>query len=244
MARSGAGNLITAQQDVRRNAARDRLGIETEDERMKTDMLKALPGMEVAALQPELQKLGLFSNLLSTEQGRDLDVQRDNRNYSTDVDKFNIAASTDANKFNLGNTIDQTKMKNIANQGEFSELMKAWAAEQQAKATENSGGSWLCTEVDSVSPLSEEEHKALKDFKEYAKKEHPEEANFYLQECGELIAKMGEFDFASLKGFVKTATMMIQAGDLEGAYQFYKARGLELIEKYWPDCELLQKGAA
>lgn len=66
----GARNLLAMSQDVSRQGNINRMGIGIQDESNRLSSLQALPGMEIAALQPELQKEQMW------EQTRQADIQR------------------------------------------------------------------------------------------------------------------------------------------------------------------------
>ena len=129
LARSGAEGLAQTMQDISRGGAESRLGIATEDERQKLDLLKGLPGMEVQALQPEFEKTRMWGTLADSESGRKQNLDLANRAYGTSIDQFNIA-----------NTLGEVGRKDANRLGEYQEKMKAYAAEKQAQATAASGG--------------------------------------------------------------------------------------------------------
>lgn len=118
-----------ALQGVARQGMLDRLGIQTTDEDKKTQMLMQLPGMEVQALQPELQKTSMWQSLADSESGRKADLDIKNRAYQSEIEKINIANALGEKK-----AADEDRLRR------YEEQMKTWAANKQAEATANSGG--------------------------------------------------------------------------------------------------------
>lgn len=114
---AGARNLNETKQKVAAEGRGARLGILTEAEKQKLDILKSLPGMEVQALQPEFQKVEYFG------KAKDQDINR----------------RTDTSRFNIANLINERNAKGQFDMGNYAEAMKAWASEKQAQATEKSG---------------------------------------------------------------------------------------------------------
>ena len=129
LARSGAEGLAQTMQDISRGGSESRLGIATEDERQKLDLLKNLPGMEIAALQPEFEKTKMWGTLADSEAGRGQNLDLANRQYGTGVEQFNLA-----------NALNEIGRKDANALGAYQEKMKGYAAEQQSKATAASGG--------------------------------------------------------------------------------------------------------
>lgn len=128
VATKGARDLATGKMGVARQGSLDRLGIASTDETNKLDLLKSLPASEVSALQPELQKTSMWSNMSDTENARQQALGLANRDYSTGVDKANLSTLT-----------GDVTAKNAAAQAKYEEQMKGWAADRQATATQNSG---------------------------------------------------------------------------------------------------------
>ena len=70
LATSGARNLLSMSQDVGRQGSLNRMQIGINDEQNRISQLGMLPGMEVQALQPDLQKEQMW------EQAKQTDLQR------------------------------------------------------------------------------------------------------------------------------------------------------------------------
>lgn len=129
LAAGGARDLDMARQDVGRSGMMARLGIRSDDENKRLDVLKMLPGAEVQSLQPELQKTSMWGQLADSENARRQNLDIANRAYSTEVDKLNI-----------GNTLGVKQNEDAARLKKYEEDMKAYAADQSAKAQAASGG--------------------------------------------------------------------------------------------------------
>lgn len=129
LAESGARDMALAQQDNTRAGMMARLGIRSDDEDKRLDVLKQLPGMEVQALQPELQKTSMWGNLADSEASRRQNLDVSNRAYQTEVDKINIQ-----------NTLGAKSNEDAMRLAKYQEDMKAYSADQAAKAQAQSGG--------------------------------------------------------------------------------------------------------
>lgn len=149
MSRFASRDAARAQQQVANQGITDRLGIRTKDEEQRLGLLTQLPGMEVNALQPELQKADMWSKVAQSDNdqaaklglaNRDFEFNRQkyNTDNSLNTDKFNIGNAMDAGKYNIGNDFAENKQKTDFDLKRYEEQMKAWAAEKQAEATRNS----------------------------------------------------------------------------------------------------------
>lgn len=127
----GARDLAMAQQNVRREGQKERLGISTADEEQRLDLLKQIPGYEVQALEPELKKTSLWSSMAGDESRAKADLGLKNREYSTGIDKLNKEAA-----------ISENARLDSGSLAAYQEQMKKYAAEKQAQATaaSSSGG--------------------------------------------------------------------------------------------------------
>lgn len=82
VARGAMKDSLDMQQDISRQGSLNRLQIESNDEQNRVQQLGMLPGMEVQALQPALEKAKLMG------QARQLDItnQMNDKKYSNDFD--------------------------------------------------------------------------------------------------------------------------------------------------------------
>lgn len=115
-------------QSVYRQGVLDRLGIATKDEENRLNALEKLPGMEIASMAPEFDKLNMWSKMADTEQQRGIELGLNNRDYATGVDKYNI-----------DNVMRERDKQREFNMAKYKEDMAAWAADRQAQATEKAG---------------------------------------------------------------------------------------------------------
>lgn len=121
IATNGSRGTMMAQQ----KAGMD-IGLQDEANRM--DILKALPGMEVQSLAPELQKTSMWANMADTEAGRKQGLDLANRDYTTNVQKTNLT-----------NSIGDLQNKNNYDMSKYEQIMKAYSADRTANAQENAG---------------------------------------------------------------------------------------------------------
>ncbi len=110
-------NTILDLQDVARGGEKARFSLRGDEEKTKLGILSSLPGMELAALEPEMRKAEGWG------KARASDIER----------------GTMANQWNIGKAIEDIRGKSAFDLGNYTEQMKAWAAERQAKAQEASG---------------------------------------------------------------------------------------------------------
>lgn len=128
LARLSGQDLATQKQNVLRQGQLDRSGIGVQAEQNRLGQLSQLPGAQIAALQPELAKTNLYSTLAEGEKEREQGLNVENRKYNTTVQGQNIA-----------NSLSQNTAENANRLGAYSEAMKAWAANKQAGAQQDSG---------------------------------------------------------------------------------------------------------
>lgn len=102
---------------IGQQGAGQRLGIQANDYAQNLDILKGLPGQEIAAIQPAQRQAELIS---------------DQRN----TDLNNMAKQK---LINLQGAISGIQGGNAASLQAYQEAMKAWGAEKQAQATSKSG---------------------------------------------------------------------------------------------------------
>lgn len=128
MATSGTNAANAAQQNIGAAGAAARTGISTQDEQNKNSLLTQLPGAEVQALQPQLQKTSMWEGLAQQEGAQNQQNQQ-----------FNAANNLNAQQYNSSQAIGENR--NVQQQGidAYNNQMKNWAANQQANATANSG---------------------------------------------------------------------------------------------------------
>lgn len=128
LAMGGANNQMNNMQSINAQNAQAQGNIGLQDQENKNSMLMQLPGMQLASLQPEMQKAGAWQSMAQNEQG-----------LTNQNNLANMGAQNQANQFNMQNTLGAIGQKNDQAQNQYNEQMKSWAAEQQARATEKSG---------------------------------------------------------------------------------------------------------
>ncbi len=106
LAQSGQQNYLAMSQEAAHQGNANNLQIGINDEQNRISQLGQLPGMELAAIQPDLQKSEAWYNAANQDRA---------------------------------NTIGENDKRTAFNMNLYNEQMKAWAADRQATATENSG---------------------------------------------------------------------------------------------------------
>ena len=126
------------RQGVIRQGILDRFTIGAKAEDQKSDFLKALPGLEVNAIQPEFQKVDAWRQMSEAEKTRNLDVEKTNMDAA----------------LRRGEVQDLGKYKN------YQEQMKRYGADRskEAEIASSSGGGGLtviCTELNTTGVLDD-----------------------------------------------------------------------------------------
>lgn len=128
LAMQGARDMAAQGQQVGAQGQLARANIGLQDEQTRNQMLSQLPGMELQALQPEMQKVSAWQQMAGTEQGQDFQRQQ-----------FNQNAAMSSQQFNVANALKEQQAQNAANMQLYQEQMKDVSAERQARSTEKAG---------------------------------------------------------------------------------------------------------
>jgi hypothetical protein len=241
------------QNAVLRQGMTDRGNIGLADQAQKTQLLQAIPGYERSVADLKLQNNAAATDVNKFNTLNQIDLSKYNTTNTVDLNKYNqtmaadlakynntVAAQTD--QFNIGNQLKDIEGKNAFGQGVYSDQMKAWAAQQQANATQyqadHSGGSWLCTEAGKTIHFEEVQKKLLSDFMRQAMKIDRETTRFYLLRCQPLLEKMKEKGANWMKNaqFVMEIIELNDMGRVKEAFDLYCDYTIACIEKYWPEC--------
>jgi hypothetical protein len=110
VAKSAAKDYMNMSQQIGATGQTNLSQIDMNDEQNRINMLSQLPGMEVQALQPELQKTQLYG------QAKQYDITNRYNQQKDDIKSYNDYA-----------------------QKVYEEQMKGWAADRTASGMENSG---------------------------------------------------------------------------------------------------------
>lgn len=206
IAMDSARNTANNMQNVAMQGNTARLGIDTADEQQKLDLLKGMPAAEAANLAPQLQR----SQMLIGAQEGDI-----NRQGQTD-------------QFNINNMVGDTQSQNAFNTLKYQEAMKAWAADRTAQGEldvqkEKDKGSWICTEVDKLSPFSKDEWKLLNKFKKWCIRNDRKRAEFYFERAKDILPEMkaAGFEFETFRAPLKMILSKIEAGEMSFAADLY-----------------------
>jgi hypothetical protein len=222
LASQNTKNIAMQRHQLLQDQMKQRLGIGIEDERQRTGILQALPGMELGYGQAKA------------------DVGFRNSENATKTAFQNRQNQLMADQYNIGNTLRDIQGRNAYNQGSYAEQMKAWAANKQADATAAAGNkdSWICTKIDSHTRLSKVEKGELAKFLRFSLNHNPQVTRFYLQRCAPLVEKMTTqgVDWNQMRWFVEDICELVRLGEMERAFNRYKEDVVTWIEKYWPEC--------
>lgn len=138
IAESAAKGRIMAGQNLASSGAQARLGILGQDESQRMQALGNLPGMEVQALSPALQKAGLWSNLAASDQAQGLGAGKfnlENRYKGAEADVGNVFKDWAARNQNAQ---INAQGKNTYNTDVFNTQAQMYGADRSARAIENS----------------------------------------------------------------------------------------------------------
>ncbi len=210
-----ARDIAESRQRVGQEGRGARAGIGLAAEEQKLGLLKGLPGQEVEALNPAFRKAELMGQAKQTDIGNKSAMDR----------------------FNLSNLIKDTSEKNLFDMTNYQEQMKKYGAEQEAKATANSGGTHICTAVHREYTIDEGKLEQLDSFRDAAMEYFPEVFKFYLTKCEDLIPRMkaAGADIGMLRPFVNLVFLYIDKFGVEYALDFYADYTQELIKLYMPE---------
>lgn len=147
--------------------------------------------------------------------------------------------STQANQFDVSQGQQEATNRNIFTSNAYNQQMKAWAANQTANATANSGGScWLISRLAKEVKLPMDEAHLLTRFKMHMLNVDLKGAKFYIRRCGKLIEKMDakKFDWPSFRWFNDALVNLMRAGEHDAAYTLFRSTLTGLLMEYWTDC--------
>lgn len=216
IALQGQKNLMTADQAAQNQGNLNNLGIQSQDATNKQQMLEQLPSQQAAALQPALQKAGLWAN-----------AAQQNQQYQTGVDQQNINTQLQ----NLG-------QQNAWNQSNFQTNMGALGAYQTAQATANSKGSlWITGEVAAILPWTTAQYKSIRKLMRLGLKYAPYRTHFYVTQG---VAEKGlknameavKYDFLQLRHFILNVIGLIDANKGREAVEYYFERVIGLCKEF------------
>lgn len=139
LSQGAMSNAVLGGQGVRRAGELSRLGIQTTDELNRQNLLQQLPGMELAQLNPELQKATYLSGVEQTQNAADIANQMANRATGIAGQQFNIQQGTEAQKFNTQAALNDILQKRAYDIGQYGEGMKAYAAQKTGEAAASGG---------------------------------------------------------------------------------------------------------
>jgi hypothetical protein len=128
LARNTANNQKTAGQNVIGQDLATKGQIGQQNAQNQLSVMQNLPGMEVQALQPELQKQSLWQQAAGQNQAQNQALDLANRQYSTGVNQWNIQ-----NQEAGLNAINQANLQNYQTQ------VAQQAGMEQARAQQNAG---------------------------------------------------------------------------------------------------------
>lgn len=139
LARQAMNDQMLASQGVRRQGMSDRLGIDIADDAQKTDLLKNLPAMELARIQPEMDKAKILTGVQSDEQSRTLDADKFNIGNTLATKEFNANALNNQSQYNIGNTMKETDAKRQQDLEMWKKKMEVLSADKVATTQSMAG---------------------------------------------------------------------------------------------------------
>ena len=123
LARSAELGGLTANQNLAQAGQQAQLGIGTQDEQNRLQMLSQLPSAELGAAQFGLSKTNDWGNMANATSNAQMQADLSNRQYQTGVQQSNI-----------NNLIQNQMGQNAYNQNQWQGLMDQWKAAMQAGA--------------------------------------------------------------------------------------------------------------
>jgi hypothetical protein len=243
---SAYANLANTQQDTLSQQARSSAANQNQGNQATAESALAMRGgidsgaRERIATQGNKNLLDMNQKINQTSANNKMQIgMNDEQNRISQLSQVPGMQNTQnqAAEFNIGNAINEGNAANAYKYGIYNTQMKGYAAGQQANATANSGGSWLCTEA--LKDFGRDEWKYLLKLRRYAARKDMEVTAFYIYDCNTLVDRMKESgaNWESNKRFVSRIIDLVKRGKLEQAYKLYFRVVRSLCLKYWPDCD-------
>lgn len=132
--------INAGSQGVRRDISNQGLGVDIQDEVNRQSILSQLPGMQLAALQPEMQKATSLNQAQMDEQARKLAADQYNSDTNLKVNQYAADQANNADKYNIQNSLNETLQQRGYDVNSYNEMMKAWGANKTADAEANASG--------------------------------------------------------------------------------------------------------
>lgn len=139
LATNSAKDTAFNQNAILRQGMTDKNSIALADASQKADLLKSIPGFQQSEANLKLQNQSAQTDVNKFNTGNQIDLNKYNSTMAEDLAKYNNTVAAQTDQFNIGNSIKDSQGQNAFNQGTYSDQMKAWAADQQAKATVDAG---------------------------------------------------------------------------------------------------------
>lgn len=166
LALGSSRDIAMRRQQAMQEGIKQRLGISTQDQAGRDQMLQNLPGAQLGQAQFDSGQQQALSNMLMQNRLNSKNIEMQNRQGSTNLALENQKGSSDlayrqreaekrleeqnsmnaqnTEKYNLSNALQEMQMRNQANLSAYDDQMKAWAAQKQSDATQKAGDSSGC----------------------------------------------------------------------------------------------------
>lgn len=211
LARQSQRDLMAGRQELSRQGIANRLQIGMQDQELKTDMLKSVPGFDLQYADQLMKE----AQMNATARGFDVKNSLDTKQYEDEW---------------MQNTFDKA--------GKIYAGEETAKAQTEAARIQEDDDSWLCTEAGKVKEYTDEDKKALLALTRFAFKKDRKQTRFYFNECHKLVDKMKHHraDWARNSIFIANVLKLVKRGQLEAAFQLYVRTTYNLINKFWPEC--------
>jgi hypothetical protein len=185
----------------------------------------------------EQQRLGIQTTDETNRQG----LLKEFMGAEGKLAAYNNDIGNKSQEFNIQRAIEEKRAKDAFAMDTYKEQMAKWAADRQARATENSGGggnnSWVCTKIHQAVGLSPQVKSALFKLRRFSLMSNYELAHFYLYQCSELAERMDKagVNWAEMTWFTDKITELVQADKMDEAMSYYTDAMIVFTKAYWPD---------
>jgi hypothetical protein len=203
---AGTNQLASRDQAIGNQEAQADTQIGMQDEQNRIQEQEALPGIQNQYLQPQFQK---------AEMGEQA--------FATDVQGAEGALQG----------------LNAFNQSAYSTQAQIYGADQQARATmANGGGNWAVTELAKHQLLPADARRCLTAIRFAGAELERKAMVFYFTKGPKLVSKLNaaKYDWADFGRFIETLCELVRLGEVEAATRAYRAKIVDLIARYWPEC--------
>lgn len=176
---------------------------------------------------------------LAARQG----VGRDYANKQAELESGANKLQMGVNDKNLNTLLGSVQGVNEFELRKWNKNKEVEASKAQADATRASGGGggscWIISGLSRFVKLPSDQGELLMRMKFFSAKKDPRFSIFYLKKCEELVHRMDDkkYNWENLSGFNDSLMSLLRSGEVESAMILFRTTVIQLIKKFWKDCD-------